>query len=194
MKGIGIQRICVRIYNALHVLLIKVKYGNRVKISFNQRMNLKVSLQVLGCGTLCMADSLSNRGYLQIVVMDGILKIGKGCFFNSNCSVTCLARVVIGDNCCFGNNVVVVDHDHDTGSGAGGFITSEVIIGDNVWVGANSVILRGSRIGDNCVIAAGSIVRGEVKSNKLFYQKRESMTKDIGSTTTAASRSTGSTC
>ena len=191
MKGMRIGGIGVRIYNALHVLFIKAKYRNRVKMSFNQRMNLKVSLQVLGCGTLCMGKLLSNRGYLQILVSDGILVIGRGCFFNSNCCVTCLGRMVIGDRCSFGNNVVVVDHDHDFRSEAGGFIASEVIIGDNVWVGANSVILRGSRIGDNCVIAAGSIVRGEVKSNTLFYQRRESITKDIGSTATAASRSSG---
>ncbi|MDE5784325.1 MAG: acyltransferase, partial [Prevotella sp.] len=35
-----------------------------------------------------------------------------------------------------------------------------VRIGENVWIGLNSVILKGSEIGDNSVVAAGSIVRG----------------------------------
>ncbi len=43
-----------------------------------------------------------------------------------------------------------------------------VIIGDNVWIGAQCVLLPGSRIGDNSVIAAGSVVRGEVPANEIW--------------------------
>ena len=52
-------------------------------------------------------------------------------------------------------------------------LTGEVIIGKNVWIGANTVILRNTRIGDNAVIAAGSIVKGEVPANSVFVDKRE---------------------
>lgn len=55
----------------------------------------------------------------------------------------------------------------------------DVVIGDNVWIGANSVILRGSRIGDNAVIAAGTIVKGTVESNTLVYDKRVKMERKI---------------
>ena len=51
--------------------------------------------------------------------------------------------------------------------------TGAVIIEDNVWIGANTVILRGTHIGANSVIAAGSIIRGNVPNNTVVYQKRE---------------------
>ena len=55
---------------------------------------------------------------------------------------------------------------------AGKFRTESIEIGSNVWIGANSVILKGSRIGDNVVVAAGSIVKGEVPSGTVLIQKR----------------------
>lgn len=46
-------------------------------------------------------------------------------------------------------------------------------IGKNVWIGAGCIILKGTTIGDNCVIAAGSIVTGNVESNNIYVQKKE---------------------
>lgn len=73
-------------------------------------------------------------------------------------------------------NVQIYDHDHDFrtegGVKAGKYRTESIEIGSNVWIGANSVILKGSRIGDNAVIAAGSIVKGEVPSGTVLIQKR----------------------
>ena len=57
--------------------------------------------------------------------------------------------------------------------------TAPVEIGNNVWIGANTIILRGTKIGDNCVIGAGSIVKGNVLSNSVFLQKKENMVKEI---------------
>lgn len=48
-----------------------------------------------------------------------------------------------------------------------------VSIGNNVWIGANTVILRDSIIGDNAVIAAGSVVKGNIPPNTVYYLKRE---------------------
>ena len=58
--------------------------------------------------------------------------------------------------------------------GLGGYKASPVSIGNNVWVGANSVILRGVEIGDNCVVAAGTVVtKGSYPANTLIREKRE---------------------
>ena len=45
-------------------------------------------------------------------------------------------------------------------------------IGDNVWIGANSVILRGSVIGSGCVIGAGSVIKGTYPPDSVIIQKR----------------------
>ena len=51
---------------------------------------------------------------------------------NQNVSVTCLKQIEIGVNCIIANNVVMVDHDHDTVNG--GFVSAPIKIGDNVWI------------------------------------------------------------
>lgn len=53
------------------------------------------------------------------------------------------------------------------------YVSSPVKIGNNCWIGGNVAILRGTVIGDNSVIAAGSVVSKEVPDNAIFIQKRE---------------------
>ena len=48
-----------------------------------------------------------------------------------------------------------------------GVNVGEIFIGNNVWIGRNVTILKGARIGDNCVIATGSIVTGEIPANHV---------------------------
>ena len=57
--------------------------------------------------------------------------------------------------------------------------TRSIITGSNVWIGAGSIILRGTEIADNCVVAAGTVVRGKYSENNLIYQHRETLTKAI---------------
>lgn len=91
--------------------------------------------------------------------------------------IVALKSVKIGKGVEFGPNVLVYDHDHDFraigGLKANKFKYGEVSIGDNTWIGANTVILRGTHIGNGCVIGAGSIVKGEFPDNCIITQKRE---------------------
>ena len=118
-----------------------------------------------------------SRGGLTIRAEQGKIVIGDKCFFNTNCSLTAMEDITIGDRCQFANNLVIVDHDHDYRAGWGHYRTAPVHIGNDVWVGANCVILKGTTIGDHCVIAAGSVVSGEVPPGTVFYQKRERVVK-----------------
>lgn len=68
------------------------------------------------------------------------------------------------------------DHDHDFRGleimNGNKFKEAEIIIGNNVWIGANVTILKGTKIGDNAVIAAGSVLVGEVPENSVAYNKK----------------------
>jgi acetyltransferase-like isoleucine patch superfamily enzyme len=44
----------------------------------------------------------------------------------------------------------------------------KIIIGNNVYIGINVTILSGTKVGDNVIIGAGSLVRGELKSNSVY--------------------------
>ncbi|MDP4117811.1 MAG: acyltransferase [Bacillota bacterium] len=120
-----------------------------------------INLKVKNGGTVVLGRQNYNSNGLYIGVNAGQLKIGDYCFFNINGAVTCKDRIEIGNNCKFGNNVVIVDHDHNYKNKDSEFLTGPIIIGNNVWVGANAVILRNTKIGDNSVVGAGTVVKGD---------------------------------
>lgn len=113
----------------------------------------------------------------------GVLKLGDNVAINQNCAIFSMERIEIGDGTEFGPGVLVYDHDHDFrcmgGLKAGKFKTAPVVIGKNVWIGANSIILRGTVIGDNSVIGAGTIVKGTIPANSIVTQKRENIIREI---------------
>jgi acetyltransferase-like isoleucine patch superfamily enzyme len=156
----------------------KISYRKRLKFSVLEIIGHSSSLKIMNGGYLALGRKTFTRSNFNIIVDGGDCKIGNDCFFNHNCSITCLKKIEIGDNCTFGNNLVIVDHDHNfKDQSQGQFLTDDIKIGNGTWVGANVVILRGSIIGENCVIAAGSIVRGVIADNTVYLQKRETIIK-----------------
>lgn len=132
------------------------------------------TLWLKGCygASFSYGRRLRYRKDFVVRIGDGHVKIGDNVFFNNACSINCHVGVVIGDDCLFGENVKIYDHNHrfnleGAPSRAAGFTEAPVSIGDNVWVCANTVICRGVSIGDGCVIAAGAVVRGDVPPNTM---------------------------
>lgn len=110
----------------------------------------------------------------------GELTLGNKTFINDNCTINCVHRIAIGDYVKIAPNVCINDHDHNYKPNSDSpLIQDEVIIGSHVWIGANTVILRGTVIGDHSVIAAGSVVKGTVPPYTLFLNKRENSLKEI---------------
>ena len=109
---------------------------------------------------------------------ESTLDIGDHVFMNDNCNINCANKISIESYTKIAPNVSINDHDHNyKGVEGGNLIKGEVIIGKNVWIGSNSVILRGTVIEDNAVVAAGSVVKGHVPKDSLFLNKRENITK-----------------
>lgn len=75
--------------------------------------------------------------------------------------------IVIGDKCRFGPNVGLVSANHDPDNYDYWIKASPIQIGNNVWVGMNSVVLPGSVIGNNVIIGANSTVSGNIPSNSI---------------------------
>ena len=160
------------------VFLWKLKYKEKLQISFKHNFRKRVNLHISGSSRVQIEDGLSNRDSLEMRVEEGNLHIGKNCFFNLNCSITCADKIEIGDNCLFANNVVIVDHDHDYRNGQK-LKKTPIFIGNNVWIGANCVILRGTYLGDNCVVGAGTILSGVYKNNTKIIQTRQLKIEEI---------------
>ncbi|MBR3897733.1 MAG: acyltransferase [Bacilli bacterium] len=76
--------------------------------------------------------------------------------------------IEIGDNVTIAPDTLVLCHDGSTKKIIGYSKIGKVIIGNNVFIGAKSIILPGTRIGNNVVIAAGSVVKGKLESNYVY--------------------------
>lgn len=93
------------------------------------------------------------------------IEVGKNFFANYNCTILDVAKVKIGDNCQFAPNVAIYTAGHPLHPVSRNSMFEygiEVVIGDNVWIGGNTVILPGVHIGNNTVIGAGSVVTKDI--------------------------------
>lgn len=93
------------------------------------------------------------------------IEVGKNFFANYNCMIIDVARVKIGDNCQMAPNVAIYTAGHPVHPASRNTAYEygiEVTVGDNVWIGGNTVIVPGVHIGSNTVIGAGSVVTKDI--------------------------------
>lgn len=93
------------------------------------------------------------------------IEVGKNFFANYNCTIIDVAKVKIGNNCQLAPNVSIYTAGHPIHPASRNTMYEygiEVTIGDNVWIGGNTVIVPGVHIGSNTVIGAGSVVTKDI--------------------------------
>lgn len=98
-----------------------------------------------------------------------LVEIGQG-FFNVGSVLLAGRHIKIGSGVVIAREVYIYDKDgHEVldENGKRTNLDKPVIIGDHVWVGLKSIILKGSKIGDGAVVSAGSTVRGELAGGWL---------------------------
>lgn len=115
---------------------------------------------------------------------NGIISIGDNTFFNNGCSLNCLAEIKIGNNCLFGENVKIYDHNHSyreksTLIRQQGYSIGKINIGNNCWLGSNVTILMNVNIGDNVIIGAGCVIYSDVPSNTVLIDKQEFLIRSL---------------
>lgn len=169
------------VYSFFKFTFYKIRYGKLFSSRFIQGFR-GIRLEIHNGGHFSMGTHNQNRGMVHFVVDGGTMKVGSHLYINTGAYIGCLDSITLGDRVQIANNVVIVDHDHNvSGILAGefhpGFTVAPISIGDNTWIGANSVILKGTTIGKNCVIAAGSIVKGNYPDGSVIIQKRETTIK-----------------
>jgi len=99
--------------------------------------------------------------------------LGSNIFLNHNCCLWASKKgsIHIGDNVLFGPGVCVIASNHGTKSGLAIMyqddIDKPITIGNDVWIGANSVIIAGVKIADGSIIGAGSVVTKNLTKNSI---------------------------
>ena len=102
----------------------------------------------------------------HLAVNDGAsLSLGSG-YINNNATIDCFEAITIGHGVAISSGVTIRDSDNHAING-NSRVTAPVVIGDHVWIGLNATILKGVRIGNGAVVAAGAVVTADVPENTL---------------------------
>lgn len=120
------------------------------------------------------------KGELLIFGNGGAIIIGERCFIGENSRIWSANKIIIGNDVLISHNVNIMDtnsHELNDVERANGFmqiinsghskqpgniLTAPISIGNNAWIGFNSIILKGVVIGNGAIIAAGSVVTKDV--------------------------------
>lgn len=130
-----------------------------------------------------LGERVSIGAYSEIIVfrrtkhssLEGRLTLGDGVVISTGVNLRAAGGAIrVGAGSAISQHCVVVAANHRLEPGTARIHTAwdeaccGVEIGMNVWIGAGCIVLPGAHIGDNAVIAAGSVVRGEVPAGELW--------------------------
>lgn len=107
-----------------------------------------------------------------LICIEGELKIGKKTVLGSYNEINCHTGIEIGDECIFADFVVLIDFDHaykdlNVSIRKQPFSKDPIKIGNDVWLGAKVTVLKGSVIGDGCVVGAHSVVKSNIPPHSV---------------------------
>ena len=160
--------------------------GGQLVYSVIERISPNVVLEFNKGSNVKLGKRVRIHSGCKIKVRSGAeLFIGDNAKINYNCIIACHDQINIGEGTEFGPSVYLYDHDHDYMKGLSQnsnqecYKKSPIIIGKNCWIGANTVILRGTTLGDNCVVGAGCVIKGRYDSDSVILQKRNTVIRKV---------------
>ena len=120
----------------------------------------------IGARTLIARDT-------SIVVKVGYLRIGADGSIGSQCYLSAVSGLEIGDHAIIAGQCYFGGARYHTELGRGPMVTQglktkgPVVIGNDVWIGAGARVLDGVRVGDGAIIGAGAVVTKDVAANTI---------------------------
>ena len=162
----------------LYLKLIHVEYGDKLSLKGLPFIyNPKGASLTIGNNCVIKSSFMSNlvglysRTILLTRVSGASIEIGNNVGI-SGATIYARSKIVIGSNTNIGGNTKILDNDfHPVDPGErlkdnkDAIGTLPVHIGENCFIGCNVLILKGSRIGNNCVVGAGAVVSGSFEDN-----------------------------
>lgn len=151
----------------------KIKFGNTITIGNS------VKISSIGSSGYVFGKNFSIRDYSvidsfgSIKKESGSLTIGSNVGVSEFCYLAVRGNIQIGNDVIIGPGVKIFSENHSYELSHIPFrlqdeIRGNVIIGNNVWIGSNVIILAGVVVEDNVVIAAGSVVNKSLKGGALY--------------------------
>ncbi|ELC8443042.1 acyltransferase [Clostridium perfringens] len=173
------KKIIKYIGSFLRIFLLKIRYLKSFHISLGIRKNTisylgrNLNVQLKSGTSLEIDENVTIEDNVFINCEAGSIKINEGVYINSNCRIVSLERITIGKNTILGPNVQIYDHNHIFKDNKipishQGYTAQEIVIGENVWIGTNSVITEGINICDFVVIGANSVVTKDILISGVY--------------------------
>lgn len=160
-------------------LLKKILAPKRFCYNIVLRFGKSVSISAAKKTKITLGKNVYVGDHSDIYALNGgKLQIGNGVHIGKRNMVICHDSIVISKGTIMAPDVKIYDHDHKMSGNkieTKKYVTSPVFIGEDCWIGANVVILRGTKIGNNCVVGAGCILKGEYPDNSIIIQKRQTV-------------------
>ena len=169
------------------LLLILKSKRKKTKISFNTylksienieigekcQINSNCSLDASRNGKIILKNNVVLNRYVYLNAFKGNIFIDEGSEINNYSIINGTGGVTIGKNVLIGPNVQIISYQHNynikfENIKFQGLKKDKIIIGDDVWIGAGSVILAGIKIAKGCVIGAGSVVTKDTKEYGVY--------------------------
>ncbi len=146
--------------------------------SVGRRFHMERLPYLSGSGRLTIGHDVrlsgkSGFGFAGHLAATPAICIGDGTFIGHDCSMHAATSITIGKRCLLAGRVAIRDHDgHPVDADARRRnepppreAIRPVNIGDDVWIGAGAVILKGVRIGDRAVVGAGAVITSDVAAD-----------------------------
>lgn len=167
-------------------LVVEVRLGQDHVIEIGDGAVLQdhVRLQCRG-GAIRLADHVQLRDFCELK-SSGELTLGTRAICGRNVTLHCVEGVALGPHVGLAERVTITDSDHGHDGSDRWFmdqpvVAEPVVLEDNAFVATNAVILRGSRLRRNAVVAAGAVVAGlEVPAGQLAGGVPARVLKDLG--------------
>ncbi len=120
------------------------------------------------CVTIGQRSVFEDAVYLKVVNDHAVLEFGEYVFVGRGSEFDVQERILIGNHTLIAPGCFITDHSHSISPAVHvdqqPTISKPVVIGNDVWVGANVTVLAGVRIGDGAIVGANSVVTRDVAS------------------------------
>lgn len=168
------------IFNAIKSDYLQISLNNRLNRKFTCRIDNRAVIRITVDSNLRIGRHSSVGAFTIIDAVNSathkttLLVIGHNTYIGEQNNIRASGGTIsIGDNCLISQQVSIIATNHNFKHGeliknqAWSIDDNFVEIGNDVWIGAGAIILPGVKIGDGCVIAAGSVVTKIIPKNKV---------------------------
>ena len=149
--------------------MIKIGFGD---VGIFDKKRSKSIWQVSGGTVIFKGNAIIGHGCKISIGEKGVLEFGKNISVTAETEIIAYDTIVFGNDCLISWDCLIMDTDmHEIFDKSGNQINQSkpIIIGNKVWIGCRSVILKGTKISDNSVIGTNSLISKDISDKSGVF-------------------------